>query len=144
MAVFKDVEQLYECIGELMARGQVHETVGPKIGKSKQIIRFKYTNPDSQITIDATGSPSKPGTHFDLILGDCDLKPDIMLSSTADVAHRFWHGKINLIKALTKREVSLKGSKTKVIRLLPAITPMFKVYPIVLKDKGYNHLIIKK
>ena len=51
--------------------------------------------------------------------------------------------KFNLMSALSKKEIVLQGSQLKVLQLLPAVTPLFKIYPTLLIDKGYPELVMK-
>jgi putative sterol carrier protein len=130
-------------VGDLMNRAKVDPDIGKKIAKSGVIIQFRYTDPDAVTTVDAKDKPTQPGAFVDVINGPCDLKPDIIMTMKADTAHAFWHGKVNLLSALTKKEILLQGSQLKVLQLLPAVTPLFKVYPVLLKEKGYSNLILK-
>jgi len=143
VAVFKNSGEFYDTVGDLMNRAKVDPDIGKKIAKSGVIIQFRYTDPDAVTTVDAKDKPTQPGAFVDVINGPCDLKPDIIMTMKADTAHAFWHGKVNLLSALTKKEILLQGSQLKVLQLLPAVTPLFKVYPVLLKEKGYSNLILK-
>jgi len=143
VAVFKNSGEFYDTVGDLMNRAKVDPDIGKKIAKSGVIIQFRYTDPDAVTTVDAKDKPTQPGAFVDVINGPCDLKPDIIMTMKADTAHAFWHGKVNLLSALTKKEILLQGSQLKVLQLLPAVTPLFKVYPVLLKEKGYSNLMLK-
>ncbi len=137
MAVFKDSKQFYECVGELMNRAAKDPNVGPKIGKSGSIIQFKYSEPEAVTTINARDKATQPGCFIDVFHGPTNLAPDIVMSMKADVSHMFWQGKVNLIEAIGKKQMVIeKGSLPKILKLLPAITPLFKLYPVLLKEKG--------
>ncbi len=143
MAVFKDTQQVYDTVGELMNRAKVDPEIGRKIAKAGVIIQFRYTDPDAVTTVNAKDKPTQAGALVDVYNGPTDLKPDIVMTMKADTAHAFWHGKVNLLNALTKKEIVLQGSQLKVLQLLPAVTPLFKVYPVLLKEKGYENLVMK-
>jgi hypothetical protein len=143
MAVFKDADQFYDCVGALMDLAKMDPNVGPKIAKSGLVIQFKYTDPDAQTTIDARGKPTQSGAYIDVYHGSTDLKPDITMSMKADVSHAFWHGKVNLLNALAKKEIVAEGPIPKILKLLPAVQPLYKEYPRLLKDKGYESLVLK-
>lgn len=143
MTVFRDSQQLYDTVGELMNRAKTDPEIGKKIAKAGVIIQFRYTNPDAVTTVNAKDKPTQEGAFVDVINGETSLTPEIVMTMKADVAHAFWHGKVNLISALTKREILLEGSKTKVLQLLPAVTPLYKVYPALLREKGYPELVLK-
>ena len=76
-----------------------------------------------------------------VIPGRQDLTPDATLIMDIDVAHRFWLGKLNLIKSLTGGEIKSEGSVPRLLKLLPVIKPAFKIYPEVLKERGLESII---
>jgi hypothetical protein len=143
MAVFRDSQQFYECVGELMDRAKVDPQVGPKIAKSGIVIQFRYTEPEAITTVNAKDKPTQPKAYVDVIHGTCDLKPDVTMTMKADIAHAFWHGKVNLLSALSKKEIVANGPIPKILKLLPAVQPLYKVYPELLKEKGYGSLVMK-
>jgi hypothetical protein len=143
MTVFKDSKQFYECIGELMDRAKRDPDVGVKIAKSGIIIQFRYTDPEAMTTINAREKATQPGSFVDVIHGPCQLKPDVVMSMKADVSHAFWHGKVNLVAALAKKEIVADGPIPKILKLLPAVQPLYKVYPQLLREKGYAALVLK-
>jgi hypothetical protein len=117
--------------------------VGPKIAKAGIIIQFRYSEPEAMTTINAKDKPSQSGAFVDVFHGPSDLSPDVVMSMKADVAHAFWHGKVNLISALAKKEIVAEGSIPKILKLLPAVQPLYKQYPTILKENGYESLILK-
>lgn len=143
MAVFRDSRQFYETVGELMDRAKKDPVVGPKIAAAGVVIQFRYTEPDAVTTVNARDKPTQPGAFCDVIHGPCDLKPDLILSMKADVSHAFWHGKINLLGAITKGEIKVQGPLPKILKLLPAVEPLYKIYPALLREKGYGSLVLK-
>jgi hypothetical protein len=117
--------------------------IGPKIAKSGIVIQFVYTQPDAVTTINARDKPTQQGAYVDIIHGPCSLKPDVKMSMKADVSHAFWHGKVNLISALSKKEIIAEGPIPKILKLLPAVQPLYKTYPVLLKEKGYGNMVLK-
>jgi hypothetical protein len=143
MSVFKDSKQFYATVGELMERAKKDPSIGPKIAKSGIVIQFHYTEPEALQTIDARGKPTQPGAFVDVFNGPTNLKPDIVMTMKADVSHAFWHGKVNLIAALAKKQIVAQGPIPKILKLLPAVEPMYKMYPALLKEKGYANMVMK-
>lgn len=143
MGVFRDSSHFYECVGELMDRAKVNPQVGPKIAKSGIIIQFRYTNPDAVTTVNAKDKPTQPNAYADVIHGPTDLKPDVVMTMKADTAHAFWHGKVNLLAALAKKEIVAQGPIPKILKLLPAVEPLYKEYPVLLREKGYASMVMK-
>jgi hypothetical protein len=143
MAIFKDSEQFYATVGELMNRAKTDPQIGPKIASAGVVIQFRYTDPEAMTTVNAKDKATQPGAFCDVIHGTCDLKPDITLSMKADVAHAFWQGKVNLLGAIAKRDIVVQGPLPKVLKLLPAVEPLYKVYPTLLREKGLGNLVMK-
>ena len=143
MGVFKDADQFYDTVGELMDYAKADPKVGPKIAKAGIVIQFKYTEPEAMTTVNAKDKPTQPGAYVDIIHGECDLKPNIVMTMKADVANAFWQGKVNLVGALAKKQIVATGPIPKILKLLPAVEPLYKEYPVLLRDKGYDSMIIK-
>jgi hypothetical protein len=143
MGIFRNSKHFYECVGELMDRAKQDPGVGPKIAKSGIIIQFRYADPEAMTTINARDKPIQPGAFVDVIHGPCNLKPDVSMTMKADVSHAFWHGKVNLVEALAKKQIVATGPIPKILKLLPAVQPLYKQYPALLKEKGYPNMILK-
>jgi len=143
MGVFRDSEQFYATVGELMNQASMDPRVGPKIAKSGIVIQFQYSDPEALTTINAKSKPTQPDRYVDVFHGDCDLKPDVLMTMKADIAHAFWHGKVNLVSAMAKKDIVAKGPIPKIIKLLPAVEPLYKEYPQLLREKGYESMIMK-
>jgi hypothetical protein len=143
MSVFRDADQFYETVGELMDRAKKDPGVGPKIAKAGIIIQFRYSDPEALTTINAKDKPTQPGAYVDVFHGEIALRPDVEMTMKADIAHAFWHGKVNLVAALAKKDIVAKGPIPKILKLLPAVEPLYKEYPVLLREKGYESMVMK-
>jgi SCP-2 sterol transfer family protein len=136
MAYFSSSEQFKDILGNFFFRLAVDPVVSPKLKASKLKIRFDYSDPDLSISMDLGKDP------VSILFNDDSIQPEVQMSMKADVAHRFWLGKVNLIAALTRREMVAKGPIPKILKLLPAIKPAYPLYHEYLKEKGRGDLII--
>lgn len=145
MSVFKDANEMAEIMGgffknvsrraaegDPLAKG-VHEA----LAKNDLICRFVWKNPELTLTIDATTNP------MDVLINDMTRTPVATFSLDADTAHEFWHGKVNLAKALTTKKIVAKGPIPKILKLLPSISPLFDAYPQYLKEIGRADLVLQ-
>lgn len=137
MGYFQSSQQLQDVLGGFFQRLFDDPQIGPKLREAKLKLQFKYSDPELSISADTAQNPVK------LLFNDAAFKPEVQMSMKADVAHRFWHGKVNLIAALTRREMVAKGPIPKILKLLPAIKPAYDLYPEYLKEKGLENLILK-
>ncbi|GAB4110156.1 MAG: hypothetical protein Fur005_14820 [Roseiflexaceae bacterium] len=143
MPVFKNYDDLYSCLSKLYDEAKRDGQIAPKIKDSNLVIQFRYDDPHAVVTINASAPPSQSdGSFFDVMWGEVNLKPDIEMSMKADVAHQFWHGKVNLMAALARRQIVAKGPIPKILKLLPAVEPMYEMYPRILRDLGREDLIV--
>lgn len=141
---YKDSKELYDIYGHLMERLLTDEKIGPKFGSAGIIIKFIYTDPDSEITIDLKNPPSKPGYYGSYYLGPCNVKEDVWSKQSADFSHSFWHGYENPVAAVAKGKISQGGNIVAMLKLLPVIKPAFVMFPKVLVDMGRSDLVIQK
>ncbi|NLA26863.1 MAG: hypothetical protein GX878_05650 [Firmicutes bacterium] len=139
---YRDAEQLYEIYGYYMDRVLQDERIGKKMSKAGIIIKFIYTNPDAEITIDLKNKPEKEGYFGTFYLGPCELKEDVWSKQPADHSHSFWHGLENPIAGITKGIIKQGGKVTAMLKLLPVVRPAFQLFPVVLKEMGYEDKII--
>jgi hypothetical protein len=143
MAYFKDEAELHQIIGMLYDRVKVDPAIAPRIRDGKLVVQFRYTDPVGIVTINAAAAPTQPEAFYDVVWGEiAGLRPDVEMSMKADVAHQFWHGKVNLMAALTRRQIIAKGPIPKILRLLPAVEPVYAIYPQMLREIGREDLIV--
>jgi len=141
---YTDIDQLYEIYGYFLDKVLTDPKIGPKMSKAGIIIKFIYTDPDGEITIDLKNPPTKQGYYGAFYLGPCDLKEDVWSKQAADFSHSFWHGHENPIAAVTKGKVKQGGKVTAMMRLLPVVRPAFGQFPIALEEMGYGDKVIRK
>lgn len=143
MAVFKSYDELFTCMGRLYDEAKRDSRIAPKIKDSHMVIQFRYDDPQAVVTINAAAPPTQSDSYFDVLWGDNSLKPDVEMSMRADIAHQFWHGKVNLMAALARRQIVAKGPIPKILKLLPAVEPMYEMYPALLHEIGRDDLVLR-
>ena len=116
MAMFETSEQLYSYISALFAEIATLPEAREALKTLTLSVQFNYTAPDCTMTLTAANG------EYHIIRGVCDnATPDVELTMTGDVAHRFWMGELNVMGAITTREIGVVGSLGKVMRLAPLI-----------------------
>ena len=143
MGVFKDSQQLYDTVGELLSRAALDPDIGSSVVRTEIVIQFRYTDPAAQITLNAKDPPTQPEVYFDVLYGPSDLSPDVVMTSPADLAHAFWQGRINLFSALARGQIIATGQIAPVLRLIPVVGPMYQWYVTLLREHGLTDLISK-
>ncbi len=135
MPTFHDTEQLYRVLDTLFRRVSDHRSIVDALLSARFVLRFHYTDPDGRVTVDMRG----PELRWEL--GDSPLVPDLELFQSADVAHRFWLGDLNVPLAIASRKVVSRGDIRKALALLPAVKPAFPLYRAVLAELGLERAL---
>ena len=136
MAVFKDDQEVYQYIGRLFQDLANDDELGPKFRRADTIVQYKYSNPESQITV-----KMKDGEEGQVDFGATEMQPEIVMAMDADTAHRFWLGKVNVTMALAKGQMKAKGPVAKILKLVPLVKPVFPRYQKMLEEDNRDDLL---
>ena len=134
--VFKDDQEVYQYIGKLFQDLADDDELGPKFRRADTIVQYRYTNPDSQITV-----KMKEGEDGQVDFGPTEMQPEIVMSMEADTAHKFWLGKVNVTMALAKGQMKAKGPVAKILKLVPLVKPVFPRYQKMLEEQNRDDLL---
>ncbi len=132
MGLFENAEIFGKVLSGFFKQIADTPSVANKLLASKLTIRFNYSDPDVVLVIDCSGE------KIEIREGDNDSKCLVTMSMSTDIAHKFWFGKVNLMAALTRRQMIAKGPIPKILALLPAIKPTYKMYPKYLQENGFE------
>ncbi len=144
MPYFKDSEECEAVLGgffrrmsEGVASGEADLVeIQRKLADIGLIVKFIWRDPELTITLDFTSEP------FAVHINDIGVAPTATFTLTADVAHKFWHGQVNLAKALTTKTIVARGPIPKILKLLPVIKPLYSRYPAYLAETGRSDLVL--
>jgi 2-oxoisovalerate dehydrogenase E1 component len=135
MPVFQSTQELYQVMGALFECLKSEPAVAGPLLEGRLVVRFRWRDPAGEATIDLRRAP------ISYTFGPSHLAADVEMTQSADVAHRFWLGRLNVAQAIATRQVVAKGSVPKALKLLPTIQPAFSLYPDVLRALGRGDLI---
>jgi putative sterol carrier protein len=135
MALFQDAQEVYDTIGRLFADLAADEEVAPQFRRANTIVRYRYSDPEAQITVRM--KEDEPGQ---VDFGESELEPEVTMTMAADVAHRFWLGQVNVAQALTRGEIKAEGPVAKILKLVPLTKPLFPRYKAQLIEQGREDL----
>jgi hypothetical protein len=133
---FKDESDVYAFIGRLFQELAVDPELAPKFKRADTTVQYQMTDPDSQITVEM-----RPDREIVVDLGPSELEPEVVMMLTADLAHGFWLGKVNITAALARGQVKARGPVAKILRLVPLVKPSFPRYEQILRDAGRTDLL---
>lgn len=135
MAYFGSADEVYDTLGKLFVDVLSDPELAPAFRSANTIVRYEYSEPSSVITVrlqeDAEG---------EVDFGDSDMEPEVTMAMAADVAHRFWLGRVNPTVAMARGEIKAEGPVQKVLRLAPLAKPVFPRYKAQLTEQGRGAL----
>jgi hypothetical protein len=133
---FKDAQEVYDTIGKLFADLADDEELSPEFRKANTIVQYDYREPDSTITVRL--KEDEPG---EVVFGETEMEPEVVMSMEADTAHRFWLGKVNVTVALARGQIKAKGPVAKILKLVPLTKPIYPRYKALLEAQGRDDLV---
>jgi pyruvate/2-oxoglutarate/acetoin dehydrogenase E1 component/TPP-dependent pyruvate/acetoin dehydrogenase alpha subunit len=136
MASFRDTDQLYRVFDAFFRRVADQRELADALLGSRMVLRLRYKDPDGQVTIDLGKAPIR--WEF----GETSLEPELELIQSADVANRFWQGRLNITSAIATRKVVARGPIKKALALLPALEGAYPLYADVLRELGESALLV--
>lgn len=136
MPYFKDAAEIYDLIGSLLRELGSDPELGPRFRGTNTIVQWQYRNPDAQIT-----ARIREDADFRVDCGETDLQAEVTMVADADVAHRFWLGKVNVTVALARDQMRARGPIDKILAVLPLTKPAFPRYRAMLDAAGRGDLV---
>jgi putative sterol carrier protein len=136
LGCFKDESDVYAFIGRLFQELAVDSELAPKFQRANTTVQYQMSDPKSQITVDM-----RPDREIQVDLGPSNLEPEVVMTLSADTAHGFWLGKVNITSALARGQVKARGPVAKILRLVPLVKPSFPRYEQILRDAGRTDLL---
>ncbi|MGB7296979.1 MAG: SCP2 sterol-binding domain-containing protein [Candidatus Aminicenantales bacterium] len=142
MPYFKDQKEMQDIQRAFFEKVASDPEVGPKLKDLGLIIRLQVHDPAGSVTINGRGAAGE-GRYFATVFGETDLQPDITLTSSADVSHELWLGRVDVISALFTGKVKAAGDVSQAMKFVPAFKPIGAIYKDVLILLGRQDLVPK-
>jgi hypothetical protein len=136
VAYFTDEQDVYRYLGQLFIELLADDALAPKLIETNAVVRYEYAKPTAQITVKLL--EGQPG---EVVLGPSDLVAEVVLAMDADVAHRFWLGKVNVTFAMARGQIKTQGPIAKILKLAPLVQPAQSRYKAILEAAGRADLL---
>lgn len=139
MGRFASDHEVYAYLGGLFQELLDDEPVARRFRAAGIVLQYAYHDPDALMTLKL-----RPDEPAQLDLGATSLQPDVIMSMSADTAHEFFLGRINVSVALARRQITARGPVAKALRLVPLIKPLFPRYRARLEAAGRQDLLARR
>jgi hypothetical protein len=140
MALFADREEVYRVLGgffealtTLPQAALIHKVGG--------VVRFQFHHPDATLSW-VPEDPAVTGRDFHVVLGDDGPPPLLAFDQDADLANRFWQGRLDLAQALSRQQIRATGPLSRAMKLLPSLDEIYPLYPDHLVRLGRADLVM--
>ena len=130
MPVYGSAEQLNALVKELFEEIFDDEIVGPKLKKSKLVIRYDVSDPDTTVWVDTRQSR--------VAFGEYEHPASIQLAMKGDTFHAFMSQNATIPDLVGKKEVKVIGSLAKVMKLLPLVKKAYENYPRIARNHNVS------
>ena len=139
MEFWKDDKEPIEIFLKMFEKCMKDPELSSGLKKVNQLILFDYTQdgPNCAWYWDTRGGKVVAGA------GKPKDSPDLVMSLSADDAHRSWSNKLNPVMAITRGKIKLKGSATGLLKLAPKLKKVAEYYNQVLQEAGQQDKILK-
>ena len=122
MSTFATADEVYELIGGMFRDALAEPGIGDELAASGVVLELRLTDPESSITVDMPNRAVHCGPGYD------GHKPSMSLRASADTAHEYWLGQVNVGVAVAKGRIKVKGSVPTLLRLAGLAKPLFPRY----------------
>lgn len=127
MGVFKDTNHMYEFLEDLWKYIVFESGLGDKMRQYGVSYKYTITDPDGFLYVDPDN----------VITGkEADRDAVIRMELSGDTIHQFWLKKLSLPVALATRKIKAKGPIPKVLKMLPALKPVYEKFPEYCEKHG--------
>ncbi len=125
--VFKDTDHMYAFLEDLWKFIVFESGLNKNLEAYDISIKYIIKDPDGYLYIDKDN----------VITGkEANRNAVITMELSGDTIHQFWLKKISLPVALATRKIKSKGPIPKVLKLLPALKPVYEAYPKFCEKHG--------
>ena len=120
MSLFKDTNHMYEFLEDLWKHIVFEAGLGEKMREYGVTYKYILTEPDGYLYVDPDHVITGEAANKDAV---------ITMELTGDTVVKFWTKQLSLPVALATRKIKSKGPIPKVLKMLPALKPVFDIFP---------------
>ncbi|MEA1962152.1 MAG: SCP2 sterol-binding domain-containing protein [Bacillota bacterium] len=131
---YKNAEEIYDVFRIMMDKVQNNQELKKKLSGANIAVALSVPNLDAFITLNLYGK-------IEAIYGPTDIKIDCTSIQNDDIFNKFWQGKINLMMATFQGKIKTQGAVTDMLKLVPNLKPVYKLYTEALKEAGHEDLV---
>lgn len=131
---FKDADEVRRYIGGVFQAGFDDPELGPKMVATGLVVKFEFTEPDTDLVIDMGKQEIGDGTGM--------AAPNATMKMTADLGSAYWQGKVNLPLSMARGKIKVDGNVASLLKIAPLGKKLFPKYVAALEADGRQDLVV--
>ena len=120
MSLFKDTSHMYEFLEDLWKYIVFEAGLGEKMKEYGVTYKYVISDPDGYLFVDSDSVITGKEANKDAV---------ITMELSGDTIIQFWTKQLSLPVALATRKIKSKGPIPKVLKMLPALKPVYEIFP---------------
>ena len=102
MTIFKSQEEMYDIFGAAIDKALKDPELATRLREAGLVIRYDYSDPEGSLLVNCSGD------RVQWTFGDgAGVEPNVQFKLSAETAHRFFSGRLNVPIALARRAASI-------------------------------------
>jgi hypothetical protein len=138
--VFSDTDEVYRVLGGFF-ESLIPLPQAALIHKVGGVVRFHFHNPEALLSW-VPEDPAVTGRDFHVVLGEPQPEALLAFDQDADLANRFWQGRLDLAQALSRQQIRAAGPLSRAMKLLPSLDEIYPLYPDHVRRLGRPDLVV--
>ena len=131
---FKDADEVRHYIGSVFQAGFDDPEIGPKMQATGIVVKFAFTDPETDLVIDMGKQEIGPGVGM--------AEPTAVMRMTAELGSAYWQGKVNLPLSMARGKIKVDGNVASLLKLAPLGKKLFPKYVETLRAEGREDLVV--
>jgi hypothetical protein len=130
MAIYRDSEQLYTCAAAFFNRlRETYPQAEDAVKKARTLIKVSCPDLQAEFLVNGRRNP------VEIVYGANKIRPEVEVEMSSDTLHQILLGELSLPKAVTTRQMKIKGPVWKTFPLAELFERGQDIYPDVLREQ---------
>jgi len=130
MAIYRDSDQLYTCAKAFFNRlRETYPQPENAVLKAKALIQVTCNDPDVEFLINGRRD------SVEIVYGSNKIRPEVEVEMSSDTLHSILLGELSLPRAVTTRQMKVKGPVWKTFSLAELFERGQDIYPDILREQ---------
>ena len=133
---WRSSEEVTQAVSKVLEKCFQDPELKEVVEKFRRTVLFNFRDPEAKIWVKSQEGKIEYGE------GKAPVEPDIELNLSSDDGHKVWCNKLNLVMAIGRKKIKIKGNPAQLLKLAPMIKKATPYYHEVLREMGKEAIIL--